>query len=63
MKKQPTKNKTDINIVGILELFVCASIGFMAFIVITGLEDPISKLLTVPALVWAAVKLVTKFTK
>ena len=63
MKKQPTKTKSDINVVGILELFVVGSIGFMAFIVINGLEDPISKALTLPALIWAVMKLVTKFTK
>lgn len=48
---------------GIAELFVIASIGFMAYVVILGVADPISKALTVPAIVWAALRLVTHFTK
>lgn len=48
---------------GILELFVVASIGFMAYVVITGLDDPVSKALTAPALVWAGLVLVNRFTK
>lgn len=48
---------------GIAELFVIASIGFMAYVVILGVDDPISKLLTLPAVVWAALRLVLHFTK
>lgn len=65
MRNKPTTNNTNRKeqIVGALELFVVCSIGFMSFIVITGLEDVVSKLLTIPALVWAVMKLVTKFTR
>lgn len=60
------KAKKNINLTGakgILELLVIASIGFMSFIVLTGLDDTMSKLLCVPALVWAVVKLIYKFAK
>lgn len=48
---------------GVLNLLVVASIGFMGFIVITGLDDPISKALTAPALIWAGLVLVNRFTR
>lgn len=53
------KDKTN----GVLQLFVVGSIGYMAFIIWSGLDDPISKLLTAPALAWAALVLIAKFTK
>lgn len=59
-----TKTKKDYKgVKGILELFVCASIGFMAYIVLLGVDDTISKVLTIPALMWVAVILVQRFTK
>lgn len=66
-KNKAAKSKKDRQLkqktTGILQLFVVASIGFMAFIVITGLDDVVSKVLTVPALLWAALVLVQRFTK
>lgn len=56
-------NNRKEQILGILQLFVVASILFMAYIVIQGLDDPISKALTAPALIWAGLVLVAKFTK
>lgn len=63
MKTKPTKNKTDINVIGILELFVVASVLFMAYIVIMGVDDVVAKVCTVPALIWCVVVLVNKFSK
>lgn len=62
MKKQP-KTKSDINIVGILQLFAIASVLFMAYIVIMGVDDIIAKAMTIPALIWVTIILVTKFAK
>lgn len=64
---KPAKVKKNINLKsktnGILQLFVVASIGFMGFVILTGLDDPISKALTAPALIWASLVLVQRFTK
>lgn len=62
MKAKKT-NKSDINVVGILQLFAVASVLFMAYIVNMGLDDVVSKLLTIPALIWAVVVLLGKFSK
>lgn len=48
---------------GVGMLFVVASIGFMSGIIYLGTDDYISKLLTVPAVIFAALELVKKFTK
>ena len=50
-------------IIGIMELFVIVSIAFMSFVVITGIQDMIAKLITLPAILWAVYKMIIKFTK
>jgi hypothetical protein len=58
-KDYKLKEKTN----GVFTLFVVASIGFMAYMVILGTEDVVSKVLTAPALVWAVIQLVIRFSK
>ena len=50
-------------IIGIMELFVIVSIAFMSFVVITGMQDTIAKLIALPAILWAVYKMIIKFTK
>lgn len=61
MKKKVNNIKEFTN--GIFSLFVVGSVGYMAFIIWAGLDDPISKALTAPALIWAGLVLVNRFTR
>lgn len=63
MSNKPNKNKADINVVGILQMFAVASVLFMAYIVLMGVDDLVAKLLTIPALIWCVIVLVSKFSK
>lgn len=67
-KKEPTeKVKREVPIKdqawNLLQLLTIASIAFMSYVVITGLDDPVSKALCGPAMVWAALVLVHRFMK
>lgn len=66
-QEKPAKAKKTHNIKqfgqGVFQLFVVGSIGFMAYIVITGMSNPIAQALTAPALIWAGLVLVNRFTK
>lgn len=59
--KKPN-NKKD-SIIGVLQLFTVISIGYMSYIVILGTEGLAPKIMTVPAIAWAATVLVKRFTK
>lgn len=60
---KPKKQRSFNGLFGALELFVVLSIAYMAFVVITGLDDVVSKVLTAPAVAWAVFKLVQRFVK
>ena len=58
-KDYKLKEKTS----GVFNLFVVVSIGFMAYMVILGTSDIVNYVLTAPALIWATVQLVVRFSK
>jgi flagellar basal body-associated protein FliL len=64
MKKE-NNNKTDVKtfIIGVGSLLVIASIAAMVAIIWLGTDGVISRLLTVPAMIFAALQLVNRFTK
>lgn len=66
-KEAPKAEKKDRQLgnraMGIFQLFVVGSIGFMSYIVFMGMQDPVSQALTIPALLWAGGVLVQRFTK
>lgn len=61
MKKKINNIKDFTN--GVFSLFVVGSVGYMSFIIWSGLEGNLPKLLTAPALIWASLVLVNRFTK
>jgi len=67
VKKQPkttkSTNTSKSQIMGILQLFVVASVSFMGNVVLMGVDDIIAKAMTLPALIWVAITLVNKFTR
>ena len=50
------------NTVGILQLFVIASISYSTYVVALGVDGWIPKLMLVPQVLWAAMLLLQKFT-
>lgn len=61
MKKKMNNVKDFAN--GVFSLFVVGSIGYSSFIIWSGLDGNLPKLLTAPALIWAALVLVNRFTR
>lgn len=63
-KAPKTRNPLNLGgIMGVLQLFVVASISYSSYIVIMGTDGLIPKLLIAPQIAWATVILITKFTK
>lgn len=50
-------------IIGIMTLFVVVSIAYSAWVIIQGTEDPVHRIMIVPMVIWAAVKLIQQFSK
>lgn len=60
--KKKIKNIKDFQM-GIFSLFVVGSVGWMSFIIWSGLDGNLPKVLTAPALIWASLVLVNRFTR
>jgi hypothetical protein len=66
MEKVKTSKKLDkakVAMNGVVMLFVVASIVFMSVIIYMGTDDLVSKALTAPAVAFAALELVKRFSK
>ena len=50
-------------IMGILTLFVIVSIAYSSWVIVQGTDDPIHRIMLVPMVLWAVVKLIKQFTK
>lgn len=59
----PKQPRDFTGIMGLLQVFVVVSIGYMGYIVILGTDGVIPKVMTLPALLWASVVVVCKFVK
>lgn len=62
-KKKFDKAKAKSAFNGVAMLFVVASITFMSVIIYMGTDDLVSKALTAPAVAFAALELVKRFSK
>lgn len=65
-QKKVVKEKQPRNwngIMGVLQLFVVASISYSSYIVIMGTDGLVPKLLVAPQIAWAVIILVIRFTK
>lgn len=61
--EKPAKKKTSYNVVSLLELFVIVSVAYMTVVIYMGTEGLEPKIMTAPAVVWAAVKTLIRFSK
>lgn len=50
-------------IIGIMTLFVVVSIAYSAWVIVQGTDDPVHRIMIVPMVIWAAVKLIQQFSK
>lgn len=65
MTKQEPKKVRNYNtkVTGVMQLFVIASVAYMGYVVILGTDGIAPKVMTIPALIWATVLAIQKFTK
>ena len=61
--EKPKKNKTMPKVEQVFNLFVVASIAWLSFIVLSGLEDPLRYFLAAPAIAWAVLTLIRQALK
>lgn len=62
-QETPKKSKSyKLKTVGIMQLFVIVSIAYMAYVVILGTDGIVPKVMCAPALIWATLILVLRFT-
>lgn len=50
-------------IMGILTLFVIVSIAYSSWVIVQGTDDPIHRIMLVPMVLWAVIKLIKQFIK
>ena len=50
-------------IMGVLTLFVIVSIAYSSWVIIQGTDDPIHRIILVPMVLWAVIKLIKQFIK
>jgi len=50
-------------IIGIMTLFVVVSIAYSAWVIIQETDDQVHRIMVVPMVIWAAVKLIQQFSK
>lgn len=66
-KDKAQKPKRNINLKkatsGVFELFVVASVAYSSTVIWLGTDGYISKILVIPAMLWATLKLVQRFAK
>ena len=62
MKKLDNNRNKNVTM-GILTLFVLASVSFMAVIIFLVTDDLVTRLMTAPAVIFVAVKLIERFIK
>lgn len=61
--EKQVEEETSYNKVALLELFVVASIAYMSVVIWMGTDGYEAKALTAPAVIWATLKLIQKFSK
>lgn len=62
-QSKPKKQRNFNGVVGILLLFVVASIAYSTYVVALGTEGYIPKVMLLPQAAWVVVELIKRFTK
>ena len=62
-QKKINKESAKLSFIGMLQLLTVISISYMAYVVIIGTDGIAPKVMTIPAIIWAANILIKKFIK
>lgn len=62
-QKKINKESAKVTFIGMLQLLTVISISYMAYVVIIGTDGVAPKVMTIPAIIWAANILIKKFIK
>ena len=62
-QKKINKESAKVSFIGMLQLLTVISIIYMAYVVIIGTDGVAPKVMTIPAIIWAANILIKKFIK
>ena len=62
-QKKINKESAKLSFIGMLQLLTVISISYMAYVVIIGTDGVAPKVMTIPAIIWAANILIKKFIK